>query len=367
MKRSLEILGAIIAATIGSGVFALPYIIQRSGWLLSLGYFIALIAIVSIAHILYLRTLETAHEKKTLLGLTREHFKGTGFWVGFFAIVIGLLLGFVGYLVLGSKFISIIFPAIPAPMALAIFWAVIAILIFKSGGSAAVLEIAGVVLISISIIFIFFSGDPLHLSIGAPLASAKNFFLPFGAVLFSLTGWTSVEQIYEIRRKQGKKKRDLLFFVFGAAFAGLLYWLFSLGVLNSVMSVSADTISSIGVWPVWKKDLVAIVGLLAMGVVAIPLSREIRGALEKELKWNRFTARSFIALAPLALILLGLNNFLVIVSLAGGIFLGVQYILIISIGRNALKLSFRERSMLDFLIILFACFAIYEIAAFIVH
>ena len=222
-------------------------------------------------------------------------------------------------------------------------------------------------LISIAIIFIFLSGNPLHLSIGAPLASAKNFFLPFGAMLFSLTGWTSVEQIYEIRRRRGKRKSDLLLFVVGAAFAGLLYWLFSIGILNSIAGVSADTISSIGVWPVWKKDLVAVVGLLAMGVVAIPLSREIRGALEKELRWNRFGARSFIALVPLALILLGLNNFLVIVSLAGGVFLGVQYILIISIGRRALGLSFRERSMLDFLIILFACFAIYEIAAFIVH
>ena len=143
MKRSLEILGAIIAATIGSGVFALPYIIQRSGWLLSVGYFIALIAIVSIAHILYLRTLETAHEKKTLLGLAREHFKGAGFWAGFFAIVIGLLLGFVGYLILGSKFIAIIFPWIPAPAALVIFWAVLAVLIFKSGGARRSLKSRG--------------------------------------------------------------------------------------------------------------------------------------------------------------------------------------------------------------------------------
>ncbi len=367
MKRSLEMIGAIVAATVGSGVFALPYIIQKSGWLLSLGYFIALISVVAIAHILYLRTIETAYEKKRLLGLAREHFGAAGFWTGFSAIIIGLLLGFVGYLVLGEQFIRIIFPGIPSFVALMIFWIIIAVLIFKSEGSAAILEVAGVSLIFCAILFIFLSGDPAHISFQAPLVSVKYFFLPFGAVLFSLAGWTSVEQIYEIRRRGGKRKKDYLFFIFGAAFAGLLYWMFSLGVLNSVPQAAADTISGIGGWPIWKKDILAIVGLLAMGVVAIPLSREIRGALEKDLRWNHWLSRSLIAIIPLAVVLLGFNNFLVVVSLAGGIFLSAQYILIISVGRRALPLSFREKKLLDFLVVVFVCFAIYEIASFIVH
>ena len=360
-------IGAIVAATVGSGVFALPYVIQRSGWLLSLGYFIALISIVAIAHILYLRTIETVHEKKRLLGLAREHFGVGGFWVGFSAIVIGLLLSFVGYLVLGEQFIHIIFPGIPSLAALMMFWFIVALLIFKSAGRAAILEVIGVSLISCAILFIFLSSGPFHLSFQIPLISARNFFLPFGAVLFSLAGWTSVEQIYDIRRRGGKRKKDYLFFMFGAVFAGLLYWMFSIGILNSVPQVAADTISGIGGWPIWKKDILAAVGLLAMGVVAIPLSREIRGALEKDLKWNSWLARSVIAILPLAIVLLGFNNFLIIVSLVGGIFLSTQYILIISVGRRVLPLSFREKKLLDFLVIVFVCFAIYEIASFIVH
>ena len=50
--KSLTIAAIVAAATIGEGVFAVPYVIQSSGWLVALGYFIAVIAIVSVAHIL---------------------------------------------------------------------------------------------------------------------------------------------------------------------------------------------------------------------------------------------------------------------------------------------------------------------------
>src|SRR5580698_4140751 len=98
--KHLTIAAIVAAATIGEGVFAVPYIVQSSGWLIALGYFIAVIAVVSAAHILYLRTLAATDEKQRLLGLARKYFGGTGFWIGFVAIVIGLLLSFVAYLIL---------------------------------------------------------------------------------------------------------------------------------------------------------------------------------------------------------------------------------------------------------------------------
>jgi amino acid permease len=363
-KKSFIMAAVVAAATIGEGVFALPYVIQAAGWLVALCYFVALIAAVSVAHALYLRTLRAVDEKERLLGLARKYFGSVGFWIGFSAIVVGLLLGFVAYLVLGAQFLQIIFPGISAGVALGLFWIFLACLIWGSEGSIAGLEAVGIGLISCVILFIFFSGHPTSAFAGLPLAIPANFFLPFGAILFSLAGWTSVEQVYELARSS---KDTIWIFATGTAFAGLLYWLFALGAIDGAARVAVDTISGIGAWPVWRRDVLAALGILSVGVVSLPLSREIRGALEKDLRWNSVLSRGVIIFLPLAAVLAGFHNFLTIVSVAGGVFISTQYLLIISVGRRTLDLSAREKVLLDILSVIFVCAAIYSIYTFIVR
>ena len=54
-------------------------------------------------------------------------------------------------------------------------------------------------------------------------------------------------------------------------------------------------------------------------------------------------------------------------SLAGGIFIGTQYLLIIFVGRHALSLSRSEKLLLDVLALVFISAAVYEIYTFIVR
>ncbi|HEY5221207.1 MAG TPA: aromatic amino acid transport family protein [Candidatus Paceibacterota bacterium] len=376
--KHLTIAAIVAAATIGEGVFAVPYIIQASGWLVALGYFVAVVAIVSVAHILYLRTLAATDESERLLGLARKYFGGTGFWIGFIAIVIGLLLGFVAYLVLGTQFLQILFPGMTSGVALAIFWILLAILVWGSEGKIAWFEGVGIALVSLAILFIFFSGHPGAIFSAVPAAVPGGFFLPFGVAIFALAGWTCVEPVYELAyRKEDKGIPDtnekplalpgaFWLFALGTAFAGLLYWLFAAGVIGTVPHVTTDTVSGIASWPLWRKDILAAVGLLSVCVVSVPIAREIRGAMEKDLGWSSLASRAIIVFLPLAAVLLGFNNFLSIVGIAGGIFISTQYLLIISVGRRTLALATREKVLLDIVAIVFICAAVYEICHFVV-
>jgi hypothetical protein len=310
-----------------------------------------------------------------LLGLARKYFGATGFWIGFVAIVVGLLLGFVAYLVLGAQFLRILFPSLSSGFALAIFWALLACLVWGSEGRIAWFEGMGIALVSFAILFIFFSGYPGAFFGSVPFAVPGGFLLPFGVVIFALAGWTSVEPVYELAYKNndeggGKKILALpgafALFAFGTAFAGLLYWLFAAGVIGTVPSVATDTVSGIAAWPLWRKDILAVVGLLSVCVVAVPISREIRGAMEKDLGWNSIASRAAIIFLPLAAVLAGFNNFLAIVGIAGGVFISTQYLLIISVGRRTLALSAREKMLLDIVAIVFLCAAVYEIWHFVV-
>lgn len=373
-KTYFEAAILVCAATIGEGVFALPYVIKSAGWLLSLCYFIVLIAAVSIAHVIYFRTLGAVHEKERLLGLVKKYFGAVGFWIGFVAIVMGILLGFVAYLVLGAKFLEILIPGISPAVALGVFWILLSCLVWGSEGKIEGLEIAGIALILGAIFFIFFSGRPDLAFATLPLAVPYNFFLPFGAVLFSLAGWTSVEPIYEFFH--GKKDSDgslrgngRMFAVFasGAALAVVLYWLFALGVIGGATHVAADTLSGIAGWPAWRKDILAIVGIASVCVISMPLAREIRGAMEKDLKWNSFVSRIIIIILPLVAVLFGFTDFLTIVSVVGGVFVSTQYLLIISVGRRSLNLTSREKFLLDALAVVFVAAAVYEVVTFVVH
>lgn len=357
----------IVAATIGDGIFALPYIFSQVGWLLGVVYLAILGAIIVTTHAIYLKTLEQVGEKRRLLGLARSYFGETGFWFGFVAIVAGLLMGFIIFLVLGSQFLRLLIPALPYAPALAIVWLVLAIPALLGNRRVIPLEVGSVIVVACLIVFIFFSSHPAVVLASIPAINLQNFFLPFGAILFSLAGWTSVEPVYESMRGVDRKKIPWGLLAAGTIAAGVLYLMFVLGILSSAPRITADTVSGLAAWPTWKKDIIALLGLSAIVTCSMPISHEIRNALEKDLRWGRIASGAVVVGLPLVAVLLGFTNFFLIVSFAGGVFIGMQYFLMIAVGRRALTLSSGKKALLDIMATIFAVAAIYQIVSFIVR
>ncbi len=367
-RRHVKVAAIIAAATIGDGVFALPYVFRESGWAVGLFYLAALSAVVITAHVVYLETLEKTGEKKRLLGLAREHLGAGGFWVGFFAIVVGLLLVLVAYLVLGAGFVRLAAPPLPQFTALIIFWAAVSIPVFLRDERVVELELLGIACTSAVIVFIFATAFPRLTFAGAPPAVAANLFLPFGAVLFALAGWTGVEPAYESRARSGgvafSPWRGV---ALGTAFTALLTTMFVTGILGSAPSITPDTVSGLVGWPIWKREVVAALGLFAVWTIFLPISREVKNALEKDLHWHPVAARSTIVILPLLLVGLGINNFFAVVELVGGVFLSLQYLLIVAVGRRALGFAGAKKALLDAVAAVFILGFVYEVWTFVVH
>ena len=370
MERNIgfwKVAAILAAATLGDGVFALPFVFIQSGWLLSILYLLALATIVVTAHVVYLKTLEKVDEKERLLGLARKYFGEKGFWVGFVAIVVGLLLTLVVYLILGAQFIKILFPSALPGGPLLVFWMLATLLVFASDRHIVGLELVGVFCTSCIIILIFVTALPNVTFAGIQAITGKNLFLPFGVILFELAGWTGIEPAYETRKRSGRKYDPWRALALGTFAAAALSLMFIAGVLGSSSShITPDTISGLSDWPLWKRDALALLGLCAVSTVFMPIAREIKNSLEKDLRWNKHYSRGLIILAPVACILLGLNNFLVVVGLVGGVFLSTQYLLIISVGRRALRLSGTKKFLLDVVACVFVVAAIYQMYGFIV-
>jgi hypothetical protein len=131
--------------------------------------------------------------------------------------------------------------------------------------------------------------------------------------------------------------------------------------------VAPDTISGLGNWPPLRAQLLALLGLLAISLVHIPVAEEARDSLERDFKWSEAHATISVALLPIALVALGLTNFFETVGIAGGVFLSTEYIVVALVVKNALHLSRGAQWFMNFVIAIFFCAAIYEIAAFVVR
>jgi amino acid permease len=328
--------GILAATTLGAGIFALPYLFKESGWLTGVFYLAALSGIVIFTHFLYWQALVRVEEKKRLLGLTEKYLGNTAGLFAFIVIVVGLILTLVVYLILGSQFLKLIFPFPNEAARVFIFWLLASLpIIFKLRWFVG-FELLGAGIMTSIIIFIFLSANNLIAGFSNVAAiNFKNIFLPFGPFLFALAGWTAIEPLFEYEKKADRINSSPLLILFaGTGIVAALYLLFTFGILGSFLEIAPDTVSGLGNWPAWKLGTVGLFGIFAIWTSYAPISREIRNILEKDAGWPAILGFCFALFIPPLLIVLGLNNFLAVVGLAGGIFLSLQYLLIVLVAKK---------------------------------
>jgi len=358
----------IVASTFGAGIFALPYVFERAGFAVGVFYLLVLGAVVIYAHILYWRTLSAVGEKERLLGLTKIYLGRFGYAAGLVAVICGLILVLVIHLILGARFLGLFLP-LGQNSVLVLFWLLVALPLFFKERRVIWLETLAIVFIAVIVFFIFFSSEPTRTLVALPAINLKNLFLPFGAVLFSLAGWTAIEPLYEKFKAEGRgfEKTSLWSIGLGTAFVAAIYFIFSLGVISSVATVSPDTISGISDWSRFRIAAIGVLGFLALWVSYLPIALEIKHALVYDLRWRKSLSLLLVIFAPVLLVIFGLNNFFKVVGLAGGVFLSLEYLLIVLIGKKVLRPAGLQSFILNLLSAVFVLAAVYEVYYFIVR
>ncbi len=363
----LESAGLLVATTIGAGVFALPYLFYRAGYLVGLVCLLGLGALLIFAHILYARALEKTGDVNHLLGLARVRLGGVGFWISFVSVIGGLALSLVAYLILAEIFIGLLLPQLSWQVAVILFWLAVSIPILFRLGFLIGSEFVGSVIMAVIIIALFaLSPHPMRIFDG-PAFDALNAVHPFGATLFALAGWTAIPAMVDFARtkRRGTSIRGPI--VFGTLVTVVLYALFTIGVIGSSAEVSQDTISGLTDVAPGMVAIMGLFGLFAIWTSYVPVALEIKDSLEVDLRSPRSLALGFTLFVPLLLVFFGFNNFLSVVGLVGGVFLSIQYALIMLISRHVLRPVGWRAWVLDLVILAFTLAALYEIYAFIVQ
>lgn len=356
--------GLLAATTIGAGMFSLPYIFKESGWLLGIFYLLLLGGILIFAHYLYWLSLARVKEKSRLLGLAREHLGNAAFYAAIISVIIGLFLTLVVYLILAQQFSRLIMPEPASNFGAVLFWLIASLPFLLKLPRLVGAEFLGTLLMVFIVMLVFITGHDGFSGI-API-KIENIFLPFGAILFSLTGWTAIEPMFEWQKRNSDSK-PLSKLAFGTILSAIVYLLFIFGIFGSNEAISPDTLSGLSSWPPWKLQLLGWLGIFAMWTSYVPISLEIKNELEKDLHMPAFLSFGVALILPPVIFLSGFFNFLGAIGLAGGVFLALQYVFIILVSKKILALSGLKKFFANLLLFVFLVAAVYEVYYFAVR
>ena len=350
---------------IGAGMFSLPYVFARSGAIAGVIYLVLMALVAMEVHRSYAEVVEAAGESHRFAGYAEKYLGKTGSLIGGVSVVGGIILTLAIYLTLSGSFIGLIFPDIPGIAGILIFWAIggamIASGIKKFAGLDLIFFLGIIITAAILAAFGLVSGDiGMFSRFPADMASV---FLPFAPVLFALSGRSAISSMREYFSENRYDPRNLKKAIaLGTVVPVAVYAAFVFGVTAlSSQGVTTDAVSGLSHLP---GALIAVIGVLGFSAVVtsyIFLGMEFRGIMEKDAKVRPWLAALIAVILPLALHIAGLNNFITLVGLVGGVFLAIESMIVISMRRAA---TLRRRPYDLILIAVFLGAVVYEIISF---
>lgn len=374
-KDFFKAFSTLTGTIIGVGLFSLPFITARVGIWVMLLYFFVLGTVVILVALLYGEIALRTEDMRRLPGYAEKYLGASAKKIALISNGLGLGGAVLAYIVVGGSFLS----ALAGPFFggssftyTLVFFAVGALLIYSGVKGIARVEFFLLIFLFAVLILIFNRGFSFIEIKNLFAFDPKYFFLPYGAVLFSLSGSSLIPEVKEILKDNPKKLKSVIIWsVLVSAIVYLIFIFLILGITGQGTSNEAiaglKAMLNNGV-----AEMALLFGILTVFTSFLTLGLTLKKILWYDLKLKKNLAWALACFVPLALFLLGFDDFIAIISLTGGVLLGVDVLLIILIYLKAktkgdLIPAYSvnlPRFFTYFLILFFIAGAIYEIIYF---
>lgn len=341
-KNYVYPVATLAGSIIGVGIFSLPYIASKSGIWLTLIYLVVLTAIVVLLNSIVGEIALKTPDFKRIPGFI-------GFHLGKYAKAVSLTTAILGgfgvllvYLIIASTFLfNAAQPMFGGSYLLYvfIFSAVALFFIYFDIKAISKFELGAVLLLIFTMAIIFIKGfsqikfsNLFVLDFPATAGSrfgGTNFFLPYGPIIFSLWGVGLIPEVEEMLRK---RKNDFKKIIITSVFIpAIIYFLF----IFLILSITGDNTTEsalIGlknIFKGWMLNFVLFAGAMVALNAFISLGLVLKKVFAYDIGVKKSQAIIFVCATPLILFLLGMRSFLPIISFIGGVFIGIDGILIL--------------------------------------
>jgi len=223
---------------IGAGIFGIPYVVARSGIVPSFFCFFLLGGVSFLIHLFLGEITLRTEQKHRLAGYAKRYLGGWGSSLVAFSVVLGTILSLVAYIILGGRFLKIFFSfCLPSfnitDFRLSLIFALFLLpFLFKGIKMIAKTELISNAIFGLIIVLVFLFSLPNFDFNNFSLLNSSDIFLPYGVILFALTGWSAVPEMTEILKSSEDKKKLKKAIIFSIIAAICIYLIFILAVVG---------------------------------------------------------------------------------------------------------------------------------------
>lgn len=387
-KKFCLALATLIGTTVGAGIFALPYVMQKSGLLPGIFYLFLLGLALCFLHLFYGEIVLRTKEKHRLPGYCQKYLGHGSKIVVSVATISGLIGSILVYIILGADFLRIIFSPflalisfLPLQNFLAntfalgfCFWLLLSYFIFRGIKLIAPTELLINILFFFVVLVIFIFAFPNISWQNFTSVNFSHLFLPYGVVLFAFAAFAAIPEMADILETSQEREKYKRVIVWASLIVFLLYLLFSLVVIAVSGSLTSREALQ-GLIPFLGKKIIALTaffGIIAVASSFLILGNYFKNILVYDYKFPAFWAAAIACGLPFGLFLLGFRNFIYAIAFVGSLIGVFEGILIILVYKQAKKLGDREPEynmrapswLLYFLIAIFIVGALVQIGYF---
>ena len=335
-KEYIYPIAVFAGGMVGVGFLALPYIALQTGFWMMLLYFLVLTGLVIAINLIFCQISLKTPDFKRFPGFV-------GYYLGkkteIFALIL-VILGTIGallaYLLVGGQFLTTVLQPFFSGNILTyvfIYFLIASVIIYFDIKVVERVEFWVITFLFISLFFIFIEGFS-HIKIsniftGNRPSYAKNFFLPFGPLLFALWGVTMIPQVEELLIGRKKKLKSIV--TISTLIVSAFYFIFTfliLGITGKMTDTTAlEGLKNLlpGVWI----SISLLMGVFATFTAFITTGIIFKQTLVFDLKIKHWQAFVMTCCPPMILFLIGLKSFIPVLSFIGAVVLGADVILVL--------------------------------------
>ncbi len=341
-KKILYAVSTLTGTIVGVGIFGLPYVASKTGFIPMFFYLCAGAIIVLAVHLIYLEVIMASEGNRRLPGYVMSCFGKKWGAAAFINFLFGMFGSLLVYIIVGGEFLKgLLSPIFPISLfwSSVIFFATGAILIYKDMKSIEKAEFSMLIfLIAIVMLFFFISFDKINI-LNFYGYDMHNIFMPYGIVLFSFWGTSILPEIKEIFQPGNKKisqadknnLRSVNIISIGISFfVYLIFVITVLGVAGKATSMEAFS----GLTAVFSKKILYLgylFGFLTVFTSFLTSGLAVKNCICLDYNIGEKPAFLFSMLIPLILFFLKFNNFINIINFIGTITFGIAGLFIFSL------------------------------------
>ena len=334
-------IATITGGTIGAGILAIPYVINKSGfWTGLLSLIIIGIAFLVINLGLGEIILRTKGNHQ-LTGYSEIYLGKLGKFLMTLSMIFGIYGAMIAYSIGAAESLNALF-GLGSELWIIIFYLIMAFIIYFNLNVLGESElIIGIIKFSVFILLLVFLFNSQNFSFdNFKGLDIKKFFIPYGVLLFSYVGTTALVESKEVLGKNLKPFKNAI--ILSSIFIIISYILFTLAIIGlnnaSNYEIAIKGISRLGYL---ELTLANIFSLLTMITPFIVLGFGLKEMFIHDYKINQGLSWIFTVIPP-AIMLYFVTSFVKVIEITGAITVGLAGVLILLMYQNAKKFGNRK-------------------------